>query len=661
MNLSLTGRISAPDTLLSNDLRGLEVLRGPAGTFLYAMTGQGGGMSVFRLEDGLARISDSVHVTATGLGMGGLAPLRLDGKAQVVLTGTGDGRLLRQMTGAEDGLGNSGTLDLPGQGGETAGALVATALRGATGVYGVDADSGRLTGWVSNGNGQLAETATLKGPAAMARTEGPVSLATLSVGGQPVLLAADSAAQGLRSYTVAKLSGTVTFADSLGAADGLGVALPTALETVKAFGAGWAILGAAGSGSLSVMRVSATGQLSATDHLLDSLSTRFGGVTALEVVKVGARVLVLAGGADDGISLLTLLPDGRLVHLETLEHDTGLGLENVTAIAAARVGDALQVFVTSGAEEGISQFALDLSDLGRVMRAKAAARGPLTGTDGDDLLVARKDAIALLGGAGDDTLVSGIGGGTLTGGAGADTFVLAPTAKSLRIADFEAGVDHIDLSAFPMLRDAAQLEAIPLSDGIRLAFRDTVIRVTGADGKPLDLDDLWPQGLGGADRVPLTVDFAEAPDLPTVGADVLRGTAGADSLRGLGGNDRLAGLKGNDRLLGDKGADRLTGGAGRDVLKGGAGNDVLDGGQGRDVLTGGAGADTFRFARGHGDDRITDFDAARDHIALDIRGLDYAGLDIGRDGGDTLVDTGAGILRLLDTAPAELTADVFLF
>lgn len=40
---------------------------------------------------------------------------------------------------------------------------------------------------------------------------------------------------------------------------------------------------------------------------------------------------------------------------------------------------------------------------------------------------------------------------------------------------------------------------------------------------------------------------------------------------------------------------------------------------------------------------------------------DYAGLDISRDGADTLIDTGAGILRLLDTAPAELTADVFLF
>lgn len=678
MNLSLTGRISAPDTLLSTDLRDLEILRGADGAFLYAMTGAGGGISAFSVTGGLARFSDSAYVTASGMGMGGLAPVTLDGRTHLVLTGAGDGRLLRQTT-ADDGLGNTGTLDLPGKGGETVTALVSADLREATALYGVDGDTGRLTGWVSNGAGKLVEPAALKGPAAMFRTEGPVALATQRAGGHDFLLAADSAAEGLRSYAIDAVTGRLSFADSLGAADGLGVALPTALETVSAFGKAWAILGAAGSGSLSVMQLAANGQLTPTDHLLDSRDTRFAGIAALEVVRVDGHVLVLAGGADDGISLLTLLPDGRLVHLETLAQDTGLGLENVTAIAATRVGDALQVFVTSGAEAGLAQLSLDLSDLGDVIRAAAGGRGPVTGTPGDDLLVAAPGATALLGGAGDDVLVSGSGGGTLTGGAGADLFVLAPTEGTLRIADFQAGIDRIDLSAFPMLRDLSQISATTLSDGIALAVRGTTVRVTAADGAPLTLDDLWPGGLEGPDRIPLPTGPVETLQTGTAGADLLRGAASNDTLRGLGGNDRLAGCGGQDRLVGGLGQDRLAGGAGadgliggrgndmlaggagRDRLKGGAGADTLTGGTGDDLLVGGGGADTFRFARGHGNDRILGFDTERDHIALNLPQTGFTDLEIHAAGGDTLIDTGAGTLRLVGMSPAEVTADLFLF
>jgi len=61
----------------------------------------------------------------------------------------------------------------------------------------------------------------------------------------------------------------------------------------------------------------------------------------------------------------------------------------------------------------------------------------------------------------------------------------------------------------------------------------------------------------------------------------------------------------------------LTGGAGNDTLVSGAGIDVLIGGSGNDMLTGGASADVFRFdSFGSGLERITDFQAGLDHIAL---------------------------------------------
>jgi subtilisin family serine protease len=75
---------------------------------------------------------------------------------------------------------------------------------------------------------------------------------------------------------------------------------------------------------------------------------------------------------------------------------------------------------------------------------------------------------------------------------------------------------------------------------------------------------------------------------------------------------------GNDYLIGSVGSDKLHGGYGDDIIEAGAGDDTLYGGQGDDVLTGGAGFDTFSYAKGDGNDLITDFDAATDT-------LDYTG------------------------------------
>jgi Ca2+-binding RTX toxin-like protein len=68
----------------------------------------------------------------------------------------------------------------------------------------------------------------------------------------------------------------------------------------------------------------------------------------------------------------------------------------------------------------------------------------------------------------------------------------------------------------------------------------------------------------------------------------------------------------------------VDGSTGADTLVGSAGDDILNGKAGADVLTGGAGADTFRFARGDGADRITDFTPGSDRILF--KGIDPATL-----------------------------------
>ena len=365
MAIQWVGRIGSGDEQLDRDLRDLAVVTGEVGSFLYATTGQDGGISAYRLQPGggLAQLSDSAHFSIWGMGIGSFDTIDLDGQQQLVLSGTGAGKLIRYRLTEETGLSGAGKLDLPGTTLQDHSALITAELGpGKTALYTVNIETGGLAGWMSNGTGGLKDVIPTSG--IRFDPDGPVLLDVAEVAGKQFLLVADSGTQGVRSFRVAPGTGELTEADSSGAADGLGVALPTALQTVSAHGATWVVLAAAGSNSLSVMQLTETGQLIPTDHILDTRTTRFDGVTALEVVRVDDHVFVLAGGADDGISLFTLLPDGHLVHMQTLVQDTGLGLENVIGITAAQVGDTIQIFVISGRDAGVTQLSLPLADLG---------------------------------------------------------------------------------------------------------------------------------------------------------------------------------------------------------------------------------------------------------------------------------------------------------
>lgn len=682
MGLTVQSRIAWGESLLGTDLRDLQIATGPGGTVLYAATGAGGGITAWALgPDGAGSGLNMVYYGASGPAVGRMTLVDLGNSGpQLILDGFGSGRMIRHQIETDGALKGAGTIDLPGQGSETHAALAAASLtNGRTALYTADADTGQIAALQADGTGKLTGTAALKGKAGKYDLSGAVTLEVAKSGGTAFLLAADTGAQGLRAYKIGKVTGALSPTDTAGAGDGLGISAPTALETVSAFGTTWAVLAAAGSGSLSVMQLTAAGRLIATDHVLDTLATRFAGVTALKVIEAGGQVFVLAGGSDDGISLFSLLPGGRLLHRETLAHDTGRGLENITAIEAVETGGTLHIYATSGAAAGIAHLTLDLSDLGTVIDP-ASATGPLSGTGADDLMVARGPGTVLRGKGGDDILIAGPDGAVLTGGAGADTFVLGPSETLLRITDFEAGTDRIDMSGFAMLRSPAQLESKALTVGIELIFGDTKIRVFSKDGGALSLADLWPSGgFGTPDRIPLPTGpvetltvgtaapetFAGAGGNDTIrglgGADTLAGRAGDDTLRGGAGNDMARGGRGFDLLRGEAGADTLQGGGARDKLYGGKGRDILNGQAGNDRLTGGGGADQFRFAEGHGADRITDFDLARDSLRLGIDGLTFAALEIRASGAQTLIDTGQGTIVLAGIAPGELTADHFLF
>lgn len=491
------------------------------------------------------------------------------------------------------------------------------------------------------------------------------ALASAKIGGRSLLFTAtDGSTPVFTSFSIGR-DGALTTRSEIGSEAGLWTSAPTAMESLILGQERYLVLGAAGSGSLSVMRIGTNGGLAVTDHLIDDRDSRFDGVTALATLTHRGRCFMVSGGADDGVSVHELLPGGRLVALAHLADGVASGLADISALAVRGAGDGIDIFAASASEPGVTRLRLDLR--GGTLQLGSAA---------DE---------ALSGGAGDDILRDGGGSDRLSGGASSDIFVLDAGGRIDRIIDFEQGIDRLDLSAWPMLRDVSQLEMRVERTALRLGYGSETLLLQAANGKAPDPALLTRAELIGGTHLPLVAMAGEAgppadipqkpprsvteaeraraeaeaeaeakgeetaPSEPHDGAspDRLRGGAGDDRLDGKdgddrlwggGGADRLLGRDGDDQLLGGEGSARLLGGSGADQLKGKGGADRLSGGAGEDALGGGADAD--RLAGGAGNDHLAG--GAGDDALMGGRGADQL---LGGKGVDELRG-GAGADRL---------------
>ena len=186
---------------------------------------------------------------------------------------------------------------------------------------------------------------------------------------------------------------------------------------------------------------------------------------------------------------------------------------------------------------------------------------------------------------------------------------------------------------------------------INATDRITAIRITGNTlantiGGGSGVDTIY----GGAGNDSILGNAGADKLFGDAGNDTIRGGAGSDSLTGGAGNDRLFGDAGNDTLRGGAGNDSLIGGAGNDKLYGDAGVDTLNGGKGNDTLTGGAGNDVFLYAKGEGNDVITDY-AVGDKVK--ITGAKISKTSV--SGSDIVLTVGSGKLTLKKAAGKKIS------
>lgn len=516
---------------------------------LFASSGQGGGLQrwdVTAAGPGAVPVTTLYGAQFTQDAGRILSPIETAAGGMILCGASSAG--LAGYALSHDGIGAAGIITIQGDPIGKAGMHVpADIVTGPDGVFHLaDVAGGQLI------SARMTATAELQ-PIARLSAE-IIDLASRT--GNAIVLGVDQGRNCLTSFQQGT-DGALTKIAELGAQNGVGLNGPTALERVVIGGTDYAVVAGSNSNSLSVFEVTPDGGLILRDHVIDTQSSRFQGIQALTVVETAGHTFVLAGGADDGLSLFDLLPDGRLIHLQSVVHEhLQDGLEGVNDLQAAVIESHLWVFATGERAEGITSLGADLSNLGDIVSGSVV----LQGSDKDDILVAQN-------------------GAQLTGGAGADVFVF-DDGQTATITDFEAGRDRVDLSSVNMLRNIDQLTVSPTSDGTRIQFRDFDLTIQSKDGHVLSIDDLFPSGFTGPDRYsfPAQADPGDIGDAPP-GSDG-GSTGGSDPSDGGDGGSSSGDGSGstggtNDGTGGSDGGSGGTGGTndGGGATENGSGGD----------------------------------------------------------------------------------------
>lgn len=614
---------------------------------------------------GTAPLSVRIEI---GTGQAGVAPTLVHaetagGKAMVLVTGTGGTGILGRWIDAEGRYGASfdptAGADVP----STLGPLAVAVVGGATHVYGLRPDSRVPMHWQMNEAGAM----TLRD----AGTAGAAGATDLAVAGSRLVVGGGDPLLEIHRIGA---DGALTSTGGLEAEDNPGMSGPITVEFMEVAGITYVVAGAADSGTLSVFRVTGTGGLVLTDHVLDTLDTRFAGVVEIATAEVGDGAYLAAGGSDSGVSLFRLLPGGRLLHLGAQEDTTDSSMDGLAAMDLNDDGTGGLLLATSG-----------LRDPGLSIFRHAAATGAV--------VIAPPAGGQAQGTADDDIVMDDGGSDTLVGGAGADIFVLKSDGRDDIVADFEIARDRLDLSGWAFLRGPSQLEFFERADGVTIRYQGftgtETLHVLSRDGTPIATDEIAAAIMTGPDRflpswfddpgpTPLDLHGTEESDTLTGGAgdDRIHGYAGADLLVGDDGHDLIEAGLGDDTIRGGDGDDTVHGGDGRDVIEGGPGDDSLFGDAGFDTILGGDGADRIDGGAGSdlldggaGDDTLdggTEDDTLQGGAGHDVLyGGDGADLLSGGDGDDTIyggagADTldGGGGRNLLDGGGGD---DVFVF
>ncbi|MDP3193689.1 calcium-binding protein, partial [Tabrizicola sp.] len=642
INFQVVEVFSAAPLHMVSGISDLELVVQNGRVMLYTATRAGGGVLALDVTGAMTLVDQESLAPGSSLPAEAvLETVTINGARHLVVTGGSTAGVMAY------GLGGDGALLAPMQmPGSLWGALSAQSVvqvGGQTFFYAARSGESTIHAYSVAPNGAM----TLVGLRVLDGAHTGVDISSLvpvTVGGNRFMISLSLEADVVRAFPVGA-NGALGNPRMIGAPNGLGINDPSDVKVVEMAGVTYLVVASAGSSSVSVLGIGTTGAMWVADHVVDTLDTRFQGVQALATATVGDRVFVIAGGGDEGLTVMTLMPDGRLISCGQLLQTPGVMLDNITAMTAQVVNGMIELFVT-GEGRGITRLQLDPGPLSPIQTGSPVPAS-LSGTTGSDMILGGDGDEVIEGGQGADILSDGAGQDTLFGGAGADTFVLTADGAFDVIADFQLGTDRLDLSGWGPIHSLAALTITATATGATISYGEEVLELRTPNGQPLlpasfqlkDFISLWHALPSASDPENLIfgtnqVDYLQGGSgddmfMVSSGADTIEGGAGFDtivltratgavrvnleslnhntniaagqtyvSIEGIIGSafsDQLTGNSLANRIDGAEGNDRLSGGAGADSLFGGLGNDSLFGGTGADLLDGGIGRDRVSY------------------------------------------------------------------
>ncbi|WP_322867750.1 nidogen-like domain-containing protein [Aquicoccus sp. G2-2] len=461
-----------------------------SGHFLYSGSEATGGITGFSLSNGgTASLAGQWLVNGHGgdFRLTDLALSQAGGTAHLITAETDVSAHIESYRLSSSGnLTGTGQLSYSGATPPATGLVHAFSVSGTDLVATADPDTPGLMLWQENASGNLSYRSTLV-PTPKVALEHISDIASLDLGTNTYMLTTSAKTNAISSFAVSA-SGQASLVDTLDNASGFWASGPDDITLLSAFGTQYAAVGGTNSSSITLMEIAQNGALHITDHVVDTLATRFSHIDALTSFNIGSRGFLLAGGGDDGLSLLEVLPDGRLIPHESLAQYPGWSLADVTSIEAVDTGSEIQIFAAGTGEQGITQLTLPKASIANPGIGTTAANY-FSGGSASDLFYGDGGNDTLFGGGGDDVLYGGAGQDYLTGGAGADVFIFDADTATDRVQDFQLGTDKLDLGRWGRIYDAASLTIGARNDGALIKYDGHSVRLYSADGSRLDASD----------------------------------------------------------------------------------------------------------------------------------------------------------------------------
>lgn len=307
------------------------------------------------------------------------------------------------------------------------------------------------------------------------------AFANANVGGTEFLFVASAYDAGVSSYVIGA-NGALSLADTVTPGEFSGFYLTQDLIPLEVSGQDYLVMASAGTSSLTVYSVSANGALFETDFLIDSLDTRFQDASVLESFVFEGRSFLIAAGSDDGITILELTATGQLREMASLADTYETTLANVTGISAEVINGSVEILISSATDHGFTHITLDTSMMDAAITGSENG-DYLRGTSFSDLIYGLDGDDYLAGGSGADTLVDGDGIDYLTGDSGRDVFMFVEDGQVDFICDYSVGYDQIDLSMFTDVFGMNDIEISQWCDGVIITVNDDLIIVQNQDNR----------------------------------------------------------------------------------------------------------------------------------------------------------------------------------